>query len=195
MKRTAVASMLLIPYWVGLTVWIAAVGSAGVAAMAVFGTLAGDTMPLRLDDYAAYPEAEHARILAGLVMDRVFAVIDRAQVVCAAVVLVTLILQLVSRRGWVRRPISNSVRTIAIVAATVIVTVHTLAIAPPMNAELASFRTAAAAGDTVRAAEHRTAFNQLHPIAEGLLRADLALLLVAVTASAMALRPDTKDSP
>jgi len=190
--RHGATGAMLIVYWLGLTVWITAIGSAGIAAMAVFGTLGDERVPVQLDDYAAYPQAEHGRLLAGQIMDRVFAVVDRTQLVCAAIVVITLLAQLVSRR-FPRRPISNVVRTITIAAAAVIVSAHVLAIAPPMNAELGAYRAAAATGDTELAAEHRAAFNQLHPVAEQLLRAELGLLLVAVAASALALRPASRE--
>ena len=58
--------LCLTVYWLSLAVWLAVMAAAGLAAGHTFGKLPG--IPMVLEEYAAYPAAEHGRIAAGLVM-------------------------------------------------------------------------------------------------------------------------------
>jgi hypothetical protein len=176
-------------YWCGLALWVSAIASAAVAAMSVFPTL--DAFGIWLDAYPAYPGEEHGRLLAGHIMDGVFRTADRMQAVAACLVVLPLMWQLVSRRVP-QRPIANGLRAVAVGLTVSILAVHLFVLAPRMNDHLNAFRSAARAGDAAAAASERAAFNELHPVADGLLRANLGLILVTIVASAFALRPETR---
>ncbi|MDY7109734.1 MAG: hypothetical protein SYC29_13950 [Planctomycetota bacterium] len=180
-------------YWLALIVWSAALISAGVAAMNVFGTL--DAMPLELQRYAAYPVDEHPRLAAGHIMEGVFFLVDVLQFIAAPITVLALIAQFVFFRVPFRR-LSNILRAAALVIAAGLFAYHATMVAPEMNRELRLFWSAAEAGRIEEAAEHRRAFNACHPTADAILRLNLLLLLIAAGASAVALTPapDRRDS-
>ena len=172
-------------FWLGLLLWVSALVTAGIAAMNVFGTLPG--LDLTVDRYPAVPPEEHGTLAASHVMERVFFTIDMLQFVAIPLVLVTLLLELV-RRGAARRP-ANLVRAACLVVAAGLFAYHAFAVAPTMNRALRDRWTAAAAADLTAAEEHRARFNELHPIADTVLRVNLGLVLLGAIASAVASAP------
>ena len=117
-------------YWVSLAVWLAALVAAGVAAANVFGTL-GET-PLRLEQYAAYPAQEHARLAAGLIMESVFFTVDLIQFVAIPLTVLMLVAQL-SVFGMPLKSVANLGRALCIVIAAGMFVFHATAVAPKMN--------------------------------------------------------------
>lgn len=175
-----------IVYWLALSLWLAALASAGIAAMNVFPTT--DAMPLTLDDWPMREGIEHNRLLAGHIMDGVFFAADAVQFVCVPLVVLTLVVQLWSqRRSW-RRP-ANAIRAAAVLVAAAMFSYYALGIAPRMNSELRAFWAEAKAGDAAAALSHRQVFNELHPTADAILRVNLILVLIAIAASATACTP------
>jgi hypothetical protein len=161
----------------GLALWIAAIVSAAVSAMNVFPGL--DPMPITHADYAAWPLAEHGRLAASLVMERVFFTVDLLQFMAIPLVVVTGIARLAlspelrrRRRAWMA--------AVAIFLATAGFAAYAASIAPPMNRALRQFWTEAAAGNLDAAREHRERFDEGHRIADPLLRLNLVLLLIGL---------------
>lgn len=175
-------------YWLALVAWIGGLIAAAVAAPSVFGAL-GD-LPVTIESFEAYPHLEHGRLAAGMVMERVFWIVDLIQFVAAPVVVATLVVQLVAAGARFRAP-SNLVRTICIVGAALLLAYRAAALAPTMNRELRAYWQAAEAGRVEVARAHRDRFNEDHPTARTILGASLVLLLVAVGASAAATGPGT----
>jgi len=173
-------------YWLALIVWISALISAGVAAMNVFPSL--DTLPLQLEQYAAYPAGEHPRLAAGRIMEGVFFLVDVLQFIAIPLTVLALLAQLLFFRLPLKR-ISNAVRAAMIVIAAGLFACHATMLAPKMNRELRSFWSAAETGQVDEAQAHRRAFNAYHPRADAILRINLLLLLVAAGASAAAFTP------
>ncbi len=178
-------------YWLALILWISSLISAGVAAMNVFPTM--DSMPLQLEQYAAYPQQAHPRLAAGKIMDGVFFVVDMLQFVAIPFLGIMLILQFTVFRMPLKR-LSNVIRTTCIVAAALLFAFHATMLAPKMNRELRAYWTAAEAGMIDEARQHRHAFNQKHPTADLALRVDLLLLVIAAATSAAALGPSSTGS-
>src|SRR5262245_5965556 len=101
-------------YWLALTAWTAALVTAGIAAMNTFTRL--PKMNIELRDYASLPTSEHGRLAAGMVMEGVFATVDRIQVVAAVLAVISLILQLaMTRPSW--KSMHNLVRCACIMIA------------------------------------------------------------------------------
>ena len=173
-------------YWLALILWISALISAAVAAMNVFGSL--NDMPLELEQYGAYPAAEHPRLAAGRIMEGVFFLVDLLQFIAVPLVAAALIAQVTIFRLSLKRP-ANTIRTACIVLAAGIFAYHAIMLAPGMNRELRAYWAAAEAGQVEQAHAHRTAFNADHPRADALLRLNLVLLLVAAASSAAAFSP------
>jgi hypothetical protein len=173
-------------YWLALTMWVAALASAGIAAMNVFGTLPG--MRIALERFAAMPPQTHGRIAAGLVMADVFFTVDLIQFVAVPVVVLTLLMQLLLFGLPLRAP-ANMIRSLCILGAACVFAFHATMLAPRMNRELRAYWGAAEAGEMAQAENHLEAFNARHPIADNLLRTKLVLLVIGVMASAAALGP------
>jgi len=178
-------------YWLALTLWVAALITAGIAAMNVFGTL--DSLPIELKQYSALTPQEQGRLAAGKIMEGVFFTVDLLQLAAAPLAVFTLLLQLF----FFKRPgrlIANGTRTACIVLAAAALAYHATALAPAMNRELRSYWKAAEAGDLDLARTHRAAFDARHPLARQLSQITLVLLLIGVASSAAALSPELAAS-
>jgi hypothetical protein len=173
-------------YWLALTVWIAILVAAGVAAASTFAIL--PDLGVSLAPFAAYPEAEHGRIAAGHVMEPVFAFVDVVQFGAAPVVLLMVLLQHLVFRVPSRRVLAG-LRVVAIAGAAALLAYRALALAPEMNRDLRIYWEAAEAGDVVRAEEHRARFDAAHPTASRLISSTLGLLVIALLASPATLAP------
>lgn len=184
-------------YWLALTLWVSVLVAGAVAATGVFSKLLHTDLVLA--DYQAFDHTQHGRLIAGMIMEPIFTFIDVAQIVVAALTLLMLILQLTvvggigggQRREW-KRP-SNLVRSLCIIAATLLLAFRMFTITPAMNRELRAYWRAAQVGDSARADEHRQAFERNHPRVSKMYSITLGLLLISVAASAIALGP--RQSP
>lgn len=173
-------------YWLALTMWIAALASAGIAAMNVFGTL--QAMPIRLERFSALPLEAHGRIAAGQIMEGVFFTVDVIQFVAAPLTVLMLLAQLAIFRLPLRSP-SNLIRTVCVLGAACVLAFHAVMLAPAMNRHLRQYWRSAEAGDLAVAHSHLDQFNDRHVVANRLLQANLVLLVIGVAASAAALGP------
>lgn len=173
-------------YWLALTIWIAAIASAGVAASGVFTVL--PRLGLTIEQYEPAlggDTAEHGRLAGGMVMEPIFAGADVAQVAAGIVLAITLILQLtIFNMRW-RSP-ANLIRTICIAMAVALVVIHVAAIAPRMNRELRAYWQAVSSNDQDSMRAHREAFDADHRGANRLYQWRLLALLVAVVSSGAA---------
>ena len=88
-------------YWLGLTLWVAAIVSAAVAAGFVFGKL--PSMGVTLDRFEHYDQAQHGRLAAGMVMEPVFAFVDLAQAAAGLVVVMAMAIQFTVLRSPLKR--------------------------------------------------------------------------------------------
>lgn len=168
---------------VALMLWLASGISVAVAAMSAFPVLAerGATVP-GLEALAASDPAASGRMVAGLVMDRVFAITDAAQAVLAGLALLLAALLAGRRRRGSGGAISIVVLLLVLAAAS-LVTAHAVAIAPPMQAALAEHRGLAMVARLEDAENSRRAFDSLHALADRL----YGLRLLAVAAAILLL--------
>jgi len=168
---------------VAMTLWIGLLVAAGVAAAGAFATLPDLGISLRgYESYATADPADHGRLAAGKMLERIFTAIDFAQIPLAAIAIASLPLQLFLAGDSWQRP-ANVVRLSCITVACGLLAIHILFIAPPMNRELQTYWAAAAAGDATAAMTHRDAFDEYHPRAEMILQVNLLLLFIAAGAA------------
>lgn len=193
---TMLRRLLDTAHLLSLVCWVAALAGAGIAAMGVFSAL--PEMDIRLPEFAPYFERaggvpdeelarEHGRVAGGMVMAPVFRWTDRAQLLFAAVAVVTLLLQFACHPGaWPIRRTSNALRALCVIAAASLVVVHAVRFAPRMEESLNGWWDAARRGDHATAATSRAAFDADHFRADALFRARLLLLLAGTALVATA---------
>jgi hypothetical protein len=178
-------------FWLALTLWVSVLITAAIAAMNSFTKL--PALQIELKDYSAIASSEHGRLAAGMVMDGVFRMCDRVQLLAVPIALITLILQFTS--GVARwKTISNLIRIFAIVCAAGLFLFYITSLSPQMQRSLHAYWDSAASGKIDEAQAYRAAFTALHPVASRLLQTNLVLLLVAIGASAVALAPPQRIS-
>jgi hypothetical protein len=158
-----------------LSFWLAAlVVGAGTA---ILGFRVMRLSEPALPEFAAY-EGEHWRLLAGLMADRVFDVVDGVGVASALVA--GLSLALAAARGLrVRRP-AVMIRVIAVLLAALLVSVNLFVMRPLLGQEVRAYRDVARAGDLQGAQEHREAYDVRHAIARGIQTSLAGVVLVAL---------------
>ena len=127
------------------------------------------------------------RLVAGFVTDPVFRVSGLAQLVLAPLAL--LLAGLEWRPLRLAGGVAQAVRVTAIGLGLALVLVHAIGMEPRMNATLTAYRTAALEGRSEAAVTSYKAFDVDHRIAQRLFELRLVLVLVAVGASAAAVRP------
>jgi hypothetical protein len=173
-------------YWLALTIWVAALLSAGVAAGGVFATLPRLGLLIeRFRPALGDNPVEHGRLAGGMVMEPIFTMTDIAQIGAACIVVFTLMVQfVVFHLPW--KSFANLLRAVCIAVAVALVVHHTFAMGPRMNRELRSFWQAAEQNDQVRMTAHRQAFDADHVLANRLFMFRLGILLLAVLASGAA---------
>jgi hypothetical protein len=177
-----------IVYWLALTVWVAVIVAAGVAATATFTTLPDPDLGLTLQRFTDFDPAQHGRIAAGMVMEPVFTFVDLVQVAAALFVVVMLVLQLALFKVplW---SLSNMLRVACIAVAIALFAWRAFTMTPQMNADLRAYWRAAEAGQVETAMQHREAFDARHGAASATFRWSLVTLVLAVGASAVSLGP------
>ena len=117
-------------------------------------------------------------------MEGVFATVDWLQIISAPLAVFTLIMQFaLGRLRW--RTMSNLLRSVCVLVATGLFAFHITTVAPRMNRHLHAYWTLIHEGRADEAQASLAAFNALHPMADGLLKTNLALLIVAIAASAV----------
>ena len=184
--------LCLVGYWTALALWLSALVTAGISATMVFGRL--PQIPMTLQQFGSYAEAEHGRIAAGLVMSDIFFAVDFVQFIVVPLTLVTLGLQL-TVFGWSLRCGANLVRGGCLLLAAVLFAGYAILLAPSVNGELRLFWAAAEAGDTDAALRHRELFATGHATAALILKTNLLLVLGGLAASAVAPAPGSRPQP
>jgi len=151
---------------VALMLWLACGISVAVAAISAFPVLAerGATVP-GLEALAAGNPAAAGRLVAGFVMDRVFAITDLAQAILAGVAMLLATILAWRRRGAAGGP-TSTVLLLCVLAAASLVAAHEVAIAPPLQAALAEHRELAMTARLEDAERARRAFDSLHVLAD-----------------------------
>lgn len=158
-----------------LSVWLSALVVGALAAILGFRVMRQSAPAL--PEFAAY-EGEHWRLLAGLMADRVFGVVDGVGVACALVAGLTL--ALAAARGLRVRRIGGMVRVIAVLLGALLVSANVFVLRPLLGQEVRAYRDAARAGDTAVAMEHRTRYDGLHGIARGVQMSLAGVVLVGL---------------
>jgi hypothetical protein len=188
MVQREIMKLTNIIHWLALTAWVSVLVAAGVAAASAFHVLPDPDLGVRLDRFAAFDAAAHGRIAAGQVMEPIFTFGDMVQFAAAGAALITMALQFAwGGMPW-RRP-ANTIRIVAIAAATGLLAVRAATLTPAMNHDLRAYWTAAERGDAEAAAPHYEAFSARHVTTRRYFDLTLAALLVGVGATAAAFSP------
>ena len=182
----------LVVYWLSLAVWLAAMAAAGLAAGHTFGKL--PATPMVLEAYALYPAEEHGRIAAGLVMADLFVTVDFIQFAAIPLAVLTLALQLTVFGLPARRP-ANIVRLVCLALGACLFAYYAVAVAPALNGALRTYWEAARAGELETAALYQQLAGAYHSTARLVLQLNLALVVGAIAASAIALSPAPRREP
>ena len=182
-------------YWLALTLWVACIISAAVAAMGVFTTL--PELGLTIEPFTAAlgdEPAEHGRVAGGKVMEPIFAATDWLQAGAAGLVIVALVIQ-AAVFGNHLKSLSNVVRVLCILAAATLLAIHLFVLAPRMNRNLREYWQAIEHNDGHAMTQYRHAFNSDHGTADRLVRIRLLVLLGAVVFSAVVFTPAPGFTP
>ncbi|MEO1130132.1 MAG: hypothetical protein AAFX05_10570 [Planctomycetota bacterium] len=157
-----------------LGLWMGVMLMVGATAAIAFPTM--KSLDPQLPAYARY-DGEHWAIAAGAIMNRAFLVSEWTTASIGALAMMTL--------GFSRRH-RNRVWLLRLLAlATALgLSIWILALQrPAMSHHLETFWSAAAVGDNAMAAEHKAAFDRMHPIASTLLIAQLVSVGFALLGS------------
>jgi hypothetical protein len=176
----------LAAYWLALVLWLSALVSAAVAAMNVFPAL--DALRPTAAKYAAVEAGAHARLVAGDVMEGVFTTVDLLQFAAVPLAVLALAAQILAL-GFPWRTPANVIRIACTLVAAACFAFYALALAPAMNRSLREAHAAAERGDVPAMRAARAAFDERHPRATAIHQIDLALVVVAIVASAAAFAP------
>ena len=183
--------LLSIATWCSMSLWMAAMVAAGVAAAGVFATLP-DLNPT-LPEFAALDPSLHGRLASGLITEPIFTASDIAQVVLSCIVLLCIVLHFTGGAGR-HRPFARICWTTTSLLAMGCLWARLLLVMPRMNSELQAYRSAARNGDTELATATYDAFNAMHPTASTLMESSALLAMVAIGAlSVMYALPRRKD--
>lgn len=169
-----------------VSLWLGATVMTGVAAAIAFPTTR-DLAPA-LPDFSQYP-TDHWMIAAGMVMNKVFAVLDYASVALAVIAAQALVIAAMPCRLRLGAP-SSIVRLLALVTAVGALAYSLFMLRPAMNAHLRDFHAHAMAGRIAEADTARAAFDALHPPASNALSVIAAALVVLVIAGVWSLATD-----
>lgn len=159
-----------------LGLWLGIVVMTGAAAAVLFPTL--KKLNPTLPDFAAY-NGEHWRIAAGKPASTLFSIADSAQLMCALLAVVSVLVLIFFVKVPVRRP-AMLIRLGALALAMAALGFELFFLAPGMWTSLAAFWTAAAAGQNEVAEKFRAAFDADHPRASATLSATAACVFVSL---------------
>ncbi|MEM7229524.1 MAG: hypothetical protein AAF432_12005 [Planctomycetota bacterium] len=171
-------SVLRTVHGLALAAWLSLLVSAGIGASFVFGTLT--PMPLHAERFDAAETSEHGRLVAGVIMDRVFRFVDIGQGIAAGIVLITFIMLFAAGALRLRRW-SGRIHCGAVCLATMLFALQ-LPMANAMRGELQMYWSAVEAGEAAEAENIQTGFNTKHNVADAVLRINLLLLITATGA-------------
>ncbi len=179
-----IASLASMLFALCLTLWITALGAAGVTAAFVFATL--PDLHIAIPAYEAFQPGDpkaHGLLASGKILERVFTAADFAQFALVPLTLLWLIASIAARRAAgdddsrFRRP-GNIVRLALTLLAAGLFTIHAAMLAPRFNRHLRSYWAAAQAGQHDSAAVSKAEMDLLHPRMSLILQTNFVLLLV-----------------
>ncbi len=156
-----------------MALWLGAVLMTGAAAAIAFPAMR--ELSPALIEFAGH-EQDHWSIVAGHTMMPVFRVLDFATLALAAVALVLSAITLTTRSGKFGR----SIWIAALLGAALLGGHHALVRSPAMATTVHAYWDAARAGNTDEAAQHKEVFDAAHPVASRVLKAESALLALAI---------------
>lgn len=169
----------LVVHVVSLAIWLGGVVASGLAAAIIFPTM--KSLDPRLPGYSAYA-GDHWMLAAGKVAARIFHAIDIAQLVCAALAVLTAGLLLGSRT--VRpRPLAPMAWLLGLAGSLGVLGAALLWLRPRMDLNLAAYWQHAGAGQTDLAEAARQAFSADHPMASNLMAATALFVLLTLAAA------------
>lgn len=160
-------------------IWLGAIGVSAAAAAVAFPTMRA--LDPTLGAYAAFP-GEHWPIAAGEVMFKVFQITDMIAVVCAVLVVGSLVAAIVTGRLPLRR-LSVMFRVAMTLAIVAVLSFNMFVLMPRMVHNVGEFWSAARAGELERAGEYRVLFNNDHPNARKLSETLMVFILVSMVAT------------
>lgn len=174
-----------------LCLWLAALILGGASAAVVFPTM--KSVNPTLPDFPGF-EADHWKIAAGVVQQRIFVVSDIVQLIAAAAAFLTLGLRL---SGWgvprAQRRRATLVRALAVAAAMLLLSYHLLILAPRLSLNIAEYYEHARAGRVPEARASQALFDADHPAASRILTVTAACVLTALCASLWSLARPVED--
>lgn len=174
-------------FWLVLAFWLASVIAPAIAAISAFTVLPEQKASIATYEAFFGDDTEGmGRMVAGYVTNPVFIVTDWIQWFLAPAAFILALVEWQPLRT--SRGAGNWIRLLAILAALVLVVIHNGSMSPQMNRDLTDYREAAAADDAERAQTAYTAFDRNHKMAETLFGIRGLLLIIAVGASAGAVR-------
>jgi hypothetical protein len=172
-------------YWIALTLWVSLAIAGGLAAMAIFP--AARELPLSMQGFEPFVANEPQlgrQLVAGHLVERVFAVAEGPRMVCAALAGLALLAQL----ALVRKPMLPRSRLLALAVASIALLVGAFSSLPNFQAADRNYRaTAAADGAASPAVEERKAeVDAAHALATRVSSTEVGALLLLVALSALA---------
>ena len=178
-------------WWLCIVIWCAAIATPGGAAIAAFTRLPAveATMP-GISAYFADDPAGAGRFVAGYVTNPIFLASD---MVCLGSALGCLLALLLTRFQPCGPGRAGKIAVFSIVITGAALTWYLWRVAPELAVELEAWREAVLANDRPRAEAAWTRFDPLHRVAARLMNIQIAMLIVAVIAGAIAnARPTPK---
>lgn len=181
-------------FWLSLVVWFAAAVAPGAAAASVFATV--PRMPIsiaEIDPYFAQDSKELGRFVAGRAIQPLFDATDWVQMIAAAMCVSTS-LRLWRMRGFAGVRWMSSVAVGLVLAAAVLFAIRLLQ-TNAMRADLAVYWQAVVDLDRTVGVLAKERFDQSHRVVERLASLQVASLLAAVVAAAIASAPPRRSEP
>lgn len=166
-----------------LGLWLGTLFAVGAAAAVIFPTT--KALNVRLADFPG-DGADHYRIVAGRVAERVFLIGDAVMFPCALIAAATLGVLFAFHRIPVARP-AAIIRSLAMGVALASFAALLLIVTPGINKGAQGHFAAAKMGDAAAAQMHRAAVDDLHPIATLLLFVEFVSIFIALVCGAWSL--------
>lgn len=168
-----------------LAIWFGAILMAGGSAAVMFP--AAKNLGIRLDGYQEL-SAEHWRIAAGQIQQRIFFVSDAVQTAAAGLAFATLGLRLIGfGMAKPEKRAATTLRTASVGVAVLLACFYLFVLAPRMFTNAKGYWSHGAAGDVATAREFQSAFDEDHPTASRVISATAGCVLVAFAACAWSL--------
>lgn len=172
---------------VALGLWLGTLVAVGAAAAVMFPAM--KALNVRLADFPG-DGADHYRIAAGRIAERVFLVGDIIMFPCALIAAATLGVLLTIHRIPVARP-AAIMRSLALGVALAALAALLLIVTPGINRGAQGHFAAARIGDVAAAQRHMAAVDDLHPIATNLMLVEFLGVFIALVCGAWSLARPT----